>query len=60
MKAKHLIAELQKQDPEAEVFIEQGEEYDYMKAYHVRAKTLLDADNLVDDFMVEAIVIDYN
>lgn len=43
MKVKELIDLLSKQDPEKEVMIQQGEEYDYMVAYTVKEATLCDA-----------------
>lgn len=56
MKAKELIEKLQAFDPEKEVFIEQGEDYNYMKAQAVRELELS-----TEDFEEEvtAIVIDY-
>lgn len=67
MKVKDLIAELQKQDPEKEVMIQQGEEYDYMVAYTVKAKELLDTerfDGMDDDdeehTTTNAVVIEYS
>ena len=60
MKVKELIAELQKQDPEKEVMIQQGEEFDYMVAYSVKEKDLVDMDDVVDDGIVTAVVIEYS
>ena len=60
MKVKELIEMLQKQDPEKEVFIQQGEEYDYMRVYSVREKELLDVDGIEeDDEVIKAVVIEY-
>ena len=56
MKAKELIEKLQALDPEMEVFIEQGEEYEYMKAYTV---TELEMYNAETDEEMTAIVIEY-
>lgn len=41
MKAKELLEILSKQDHEKEVFIQQGEEYDYMKVYSVKEKEIV-------------------
>lgn len=60
MKVKELIDLLQKQDPEKEVMIQQGEEYDYMVAYSVKEKELIDMDDVVDDGIVTAVVIEYS
>lgn len=59
MKVKELIQLLSKQDPEKKVMIQQGEEYDYMLAYSVKEKDLIDMDNIVDDSIVTAVVIEY-
>lgn len=60
MKVKDLIKELEKQDPEKEVMIQQGEEYDYMKVYTVRSLEVCDSDLHEDDDVVEAVVIEYS
>ena len=60
MKVKDLIKELQKQDPEKEVMIQQGEEFDYMKAYTVKAKDLVDMNDVGDDGIIQAVVIEYS
>jgi hypothetical protein len=61
MKVKQLIAELQKQDPEKEVMIQQGEEYDYMAVYTVKEKELSDATYDDDeDLTIKAVVIEYS
>ena len=60
MKVKELIEILSKQDPEKEVMIQQGEEYDYMVAYSVKEKDLVDMDDVVDDGIVTAVVIEYS
>jgi hypothetical protein len=44
MKVKELIKQLKQQDPEKEVMIQQGEEFDYMVAYTVKEKELLDTE----------------
>lgn len=56
MKVKELIEKLQEFDPEKEVFIEQGEDYNYMKSQVVREMELS-----IDDFEkdVTVIVIEY-
>jgi len=60
MKVKDLIKELQKQDPEKEVMIQQGEEFDYIKAYTVKVKDLVDMNDMVDDGIIQAVVIEYS
>lgn len=60
MKVKDLITELQKHDPEKEVMIQQGEEYDYMVAYSVKEKDLVDMNDVIDDGIVAAVVIEYS
>lgn len=57
MKVKELIVELQKQDPEMEVFIQQGEEFDYATAHTVKLKELSDFNN--DEEEITAVVIEY-
>lgn len=60
MKVKDLIAELLKQDQNKEVFIQQGEDFDYMKAYSVKEKELYDADYLTEDGeTITAVVIEF-
>jgi len=59
MKVKELIAELQKQDPEKEVFIEQGDEYAYMKAHSVVGKWIWDESSTKEDDTVDAVVIQF-
>ncbi len=58
MKVKDLINLLQKQDPEREILIEQGEEYDYMVAYSVKEKDVPDIYN--EEKIIEAVVIEYS
>ena len=60
MKVKDLIKELQKQDPEKEVMIQQGEEFDYMKAYTVKDVELWDANAPEEDDTMDVVVIDYS
>jgi hypothetical protein len=60
MKVKELIALLSKQDPEMPVMIQQGEDYDYTIAHSVKEKDLVDADNVVEDGVVTAVVIEYS
>lgn len=60
MKVKELIALLSKQDPEMPVMIQQGEEYDYMIAHSVKEIDLVDMDDVVDDGIITAVVIDYS
>lgn len=59
MKVKELIAELQKQDPEKVVMIQQGEEFDYMKAYTVNEVELWDANAPEEDDTMDVVVINY-
>jgi hypothetical protein len=58
MKVKELIDLLSKQDPEKEVMIQQGEEYDYMVAYSVKEKDLVD--DMGDDNIITAVIIEYS
>ena len=60
MKVKDLINELQKQDPEKEVMIQQGEEFDYMKAYTVKLVELWDANAPEEDDTMDVVVIEYS
>lgn len=60
MKVKELIELLNKQDPEKEVMIQQGEEYDYMAAHSVKEKDLVDMNDVVDDSIITAVVIEYS
>lgn len=67
MKVKELIEQLKKQDPEKEVMIQQGEEFDYMAVYTVKEKELLDTEkfdgyNKDDDVHIttKAVVIEYS
>ena len=59
MKVKELIAELQKQDPEKVVMIQQGEEFDYMKAYTVKVIELWDSNSPEEDDTLDVVVIEY-
>lgn len=60
MKVRDLIKELQKQDPEKEVMIQQGEEFDYMKAYTVKEIELWDANAPEEDDTMDVVVIEYS
>lgn len=60
MKVRDLIEELKKQDPEKEVMIQQGEEYDYMKAYTVKLAELWDMNSVQDDDTMNVVVIEYS
>lgn len=60
MKVKHLIKELQKQDPEKEVMIQQGEEFDYMKAYTVKEIELWDANASEEEDTMNVVAIEYS
>ena len=59
MKIKELIELLKKQDPEKEVMIQQGEEYDYMTIHTVRARDLRNEDCEDLPEIIEAVVIEY-
>lgn len=59
MKVKDLIEQLKKQDPEKDVMIQQGEEFDYMLAHSVRVIELADCLS-EDEENIEAVVIQYS
>ena len=61
MKVKELIELLQRQDSEKDVFIQQGEEVDYMVVYSVRETELLDNDSIYEEETesIKAVVIEY-
>ena len=59
MKVKELILELEQQDPEKEVYIQQGEEFDYMLTYTVRASTITDMSSDKEDDLKDVVVIEY-
>lgn len=56
MKVSELIELLKGYDPEKEVMIQQGEEFDYMVVYTVREKDVYDGDFEEDKSVV---VIEY-
>lgn len=61
MLVQELIDQLLKHDPHMPVMIQQGEEYDYMVAYSVKVKELLNMDeDDDDDSIVKAVVIEYS
>jgi len=66
MKVKELIKQLKKQDPEKEVMIQQGEEFDYMAVHTIKEKELLDTEknNSCDEdddvITIKAVVIEYS
>ncbi len=61
MRVKDLIKELKRQDPDKEVMIQQGEEYDYMTVYSVKTKDVVDMhSNDFEDDVIEAVVIEYS
>jgi len=60
MKVKDLIKELQKQNPEKEVMIQQGEEFDYMKAYTVKEVELWDENAPEEEDNIDVVVIEYS
>ena len=55
MKVKDLIKELEKQDPEKEVMIQQGEDYDYAEAMLVEIQELVN----MEDEEITAVVINF-
>lgn len=61
MTVKELIEELQKQDPEKDVMIQQGEEFDYMAVYTVKEKDveIVDLYDQDDESMV-IVAIEYS
>lgn len=59
MKVKELIELLQQQDPEKDVLIQQGEEYDYMTVYTVKEKDLIYTNSDDEDEEVTVVVIQY-
>lgn len=59
MKVKELIELLKTQDLEKEVMIQQGEEYDYMKAYTVKEIEIVDMDDDADDDIINVVAIEY-
>ena len=60
MKVKDVIKELQKQNPEKEVMIQQGEEFDYMKVYTVKRVELRDVNSTEEDGTIDVVVIEYS
>ena len=59
MKVKELIEQLKKQDPEKEVMIQQGEEFDYMSAHSVKVMELANCLSEEEE-NIEAVVIQYS
>ena len=65
MKVKELIELLKKQDQDKDVYIQQGEEPDYMQAQNIRETQLInweyefDASGANDD-LIDVVVIEYN
>lgn len=60
MKVKELIEKLKEQDPEKEVMIQQGEEYDYTLAYSVKEMELVDMTDDSDEPEKMYVVIEYS
>ena len=58
MKVKELIELLKNQDPEKEVYIQQGEEYDYMEVHSVKEMELADMNGMEYD-IIKSVVIEY-
>jgi hypothetical protein len=56
MKVKELIEKLSKQNPDLQVMIEQGEEFDYTAAQFVREKEVISEE---DEEPTTVVVIDY-
>ena len=59
MKVKELIELLSNKDPEKEVFIQQGEEFDYMAVYSVKEKKLIEDFTDNDYETIKVVVIEY-
>ena len=68
MKVKQLIAELQKQNPEKEVFIQQSDEYkyEYMQVETVKESRIMvrdyelkDKADTHEDELIEAVLIEF-
>ncbi len=59
MKVKELIEQLKQQDPEKEVLIQQGEEFDYMIAHSVRENDFVDMTVCEEDEAFTGVVIGY-
>lgn len=59
MKVKELIELLSNKDPEKEVFIQQGEESDYMAVYSVKEKELIEDFTDNDYETIKVVVIEY-
>lgn len=59
MKVKELIELLINKDPEKEVFIQQGEEFDYMAVYSVKEKELIEDFTDNDYETIKVVVIEY-
>ena len=57
MKVFELIELLKHQDPDKEVMIQQGEEFDYMAVYSVRRLEVINDD---DEDPTEAVCIEYS
>jgi len=60
MKVKELIEMLQKQDPEKEIMIQQGEEFDYALAYSVREMELCSMADDAESPEIMYVVIEYS
>jgi len=58
MKVKDLITELQKQDPEKDVMIQQGEDYNYMLVHSVKITGVVDMTKIKDEVNY-AVTIEY-
>lgn len=59
MKVKELIEQLKKQDPEKQVMIQQGEEFDYMAVYSIKEMELWDVNTPEEDDTSMTVVIEY-
>ena len=59
MKVKELVEKLKQQDPEKEVMIQQGEEYDYMRVESVREKEVFLMDTIEEGKETNIIAIEY-
>ena len=54
-----LISELSMYDPNLEVMIQQGEDFDYMIALTVKEEEVVNMDSLDDDDLITAVLINY-
>jgi hypothetical protein len=60
MTVQELINELKKHDPAKQVMIQQGEDFDYMAVYSVKEKELFSEEEINNDGILKAVVIEYS